>query len=498
MTTDPLASTPTGRRSGGLSVRTRITAAVAVLVTVALGGAGTIVYWFESRSILSDTQREVEQELDEFAALEATDDFTSIRDLLKGFLLRNVPDDDELLVGWVDDEPAFQFPDDPLADDPAFRETVRPLVAGGGTAYLDTERGEVRITSQPVTKGSERGALLVVTYLAEDRDELARTMRTYAVVALLSAVLVTAVAARQSGRLLRPLHTLRLAAERTGAADLDQRLPESGNDDITALTRTFNGMLDRLDQAFGTQRQFLDDAGHELRTPLTVLRGHLELLDPDDPQDVADTRRLLLDEIDRMSRLVGDLILLAKSDRPDFLSPRRTDPSALVAAVLSKARALGEREWVLELPAETASGALPVEVVLDAQRITQALLALADNAVKHTGPGDRIAIGADLHGNELRCWVHDSGAGVPAADRERIFGRFGRAVVPAGDEGFGLGLSIVAAIAQAHGGTAYVDPREPSHPDLAGARFVLEVPAVRPAPSPEPDRSKGAPPWLAS
>ena len=99
----------------------------------------------------------------------------------------------------------------------------------------------------------------------------------------------------------------------------------TGNDDITALTRTVNGMLDRLESAFVGQRQFLDDAGHELKTPLTVLRGHLELLDVGSPEEVAETRELLLDEVDRMSRLVGDLILLAKSDRPDFVSPRPVD-----------------------------------------------------------------------------------------------------------------------------------------------------------------------------
>lgn len=477
-------TTTEGHARRGLSVRTRITAAVALLVTVALAGAGVIVHWVESRSIVSDTQREVEQELDEFVALQATGDFTSIPDLLEGFLVRNVPDDDELLVGWVGDGPAFKFPNDPLVEESGFQRAAAPLVAAGGTTYLDTARGEVRITSQPVRRGEETGALLVVTYLAEDRDELLRTMRTYTVVALLSAALVTATAAWQSGRLLRPLRTLRVGAETIGASDLGRRLPETGNDDITALTRTVNGMLDRLEKAFAGQRQFLDDAGHELRTPLTVLRGHLELLDTGNPEEVAETRALLLDEVDRMARLVGDLILLAKSDRPDFLDVRPTDVAALVEAVASKARALGEREWVLE-----ASPSLPDALAVDGQRITQALLALAENAVKHTAPGGRIAVGAALHGALLHCWVQDDGAGVAAEDRERIFGRFGRAVVPDGDEGFGLGLSIVAAIARAHGGTSYVDPHTRS-----GARFVLEVPAVLPASPDQPEES----PWPAS
>ncbi|TWG91259.1 signal transduction histidine kinase [Nocardioides sp. J9] len=444
--------------------------------------AGVVVQLIESRSILADTQREVEQELDEFVALQATGDFATIPELLEGFLLRNVPDDDELLVGWVGEEPIARFPGDDLVEDPAFREATLPLVTEGGTTYLDTADGEVRITSQPVRQDREAGALVVVTYLAEDRGELARTMRTYAAVALATALLVTGAAAWQSGRLLRPLRTLRVGADAISATDLSRRLPETGNDDITALTRTINGMLDRLERSFSDQRQFLDDAGHELRTPLTVLRGHLELLDVGDPVEVDATRALLLDEVDRMARLVGDLILLAKSDRPDFLDARPTDVADLLTSVIGKARVLGEREWVLEL-----SPALPEQVVVDGQRITQALLALADNAVKHTAPGGRIAVGAALHDSALRCWVQDDGAGVAPEDRERIFGRFGRARVPDGDEGFGLGLSIVAAIAHAHGGSAYVDPHT-----RAGARFVVEVPVVVPAPDREED------PWPAS
>ena len=137
-------------------------------------------------------------------------------------------------------------------------------------------------------------------------------------------------------------------------------------------------MLDRLESAFVGQRQFLDDAGHELQTPLTVLRGHLELLDVGDPEEIAETRELLLDEVDRMARLVGELILLAKSDRPDFVTPRPVDLTALTVDTLAKARGLGDRTWTLD---ETASVTVPV----DEQRLTQALLQLCDNAVKHTG-----------------------------------------------------------------------------------------------------------------
>ena len=163
-------------------------------------------------------------------------------------------------------------------------------------------------------------------------------------------------------------------------------------------------MLDRLEAAFVGQRQFLDDAGHERNTPLTVLRGHLELLDTGSPKEVAETRNLLLDEVDRMSRLVGDLILLAKSDRPDFVTTRPVDLAALTADVLAKARGLAERTWSLDGTAEAT-------VSLDEQRITQALLQLCDNAVKHTRTGDDIALGSSYDAEAVRVWVREPGPG---------------------------------------------------------------------------------------
>ena len=157
--------------------------------------------------------------------------------------------------------------------------------------------------------------------------------------ALLALLVVTLGAWSVSGRLLAPVRQLRTTAQEITDTDLSRRIPVEGHDDISDLVRTVNAMLDRLDGAFATQRTFLDDAGHELRTPVTVLRGHLELLDPYDHQDVTTTRELLLDEIDRMSRLVDDLIVLAKAGRPDFLRPAPTDVGVLTDQVLDKARA---------------------------------------------------------------------------------------------------------------------------------------------------------------
>jgi len=231
-------------------------------------------------------------------------------------------------------------------------------------------------------------------------------------------------------------------------------------------------MLSRLEHAFVGQRQFLDDAGHELKTPLTILQGHLELMDADDPREVEETRQLLLDETDRMSRLVGDLILLAKSDRPDFLSTAPVSLERLTHTLLSKARGLADRDWVLDATGE-------VVVPLDEQRITQAVLQLADNAAKHTDEGAEVAIGSSADDTTVRIWVRDTGPGVPESDRHHVFERFGRSVFQPGDEGFGLGLSIVRAIAEAHHGRVELDPDH-----SPGARFVIILPIDPEAPWP--------------
>ncbi|HEX6149609.1 sensor histidine kinase [Nocardioides sp.] len=425
------------------------------------------------------TLNEIEQEFDELDAFlrrypepVAGQPPDTLEDRLRGFLRNNVPDEQEILVGWVNDRPEHGIAGDDvedvagsLATNPDFLRATRSVVEGRApSARFDLPSyGEVVVASQNLQQGDAEGALVVVTFMDLRRADLVSTMRTYAVVALFSLLAITGLAAWQSGRLLAPLRVLRDTAEDISESDLSMRLPEVGNDDISALTRTFNAMLARLESAFVGQRQFLDDAGHELKTPLTVLRGHLELLDPTDEQEVAETRELLLDEIDRMSRLVGDLILLAKHDRPDFLTPTAVSVERLTHTLYAKARALAEREWALEGVGEGIAH-------LDEQRITQAVLQLADNAVKHTTDGGRVGIGSRVEEGLVSLWVSDTGPGVPPEMRSHIFERFGRADVVPGDEGFGLGLSIVKAIVEAHGGIVRIDDAEPQ-----GAVFTIEL-----------------------
>jgi signal transduction histidine kinase len=445
-----------------------------------MSGAGLLVYTLESSRIERAVNDQIDQEIAEFKKLEIDpltgERFDDVGRVLNVFLTRNVPDDDEMLVGYVAGQPTERTVNrygQEVLDEPAYQRAVEAAREGGTEVFESEQFGEVWVTVVPVSNAQGEGSLVIVNFLADEHTELNGTLRTYTLVALLCLGLITTIAGFQSGRLLAPLRTLEETARDITATDLSRRIPERGNDDITALTRTINLMLERLDAGFTDQRRFLDDAGHELKTPLTVMRGHLELLDHGDPAEIAETRDLLLDEVDRMSRLVRDLTLLAKSRRPDFLTVEAVDLAPFTHLLLAKARGLGDRDWQLDASAEGM-------VTVDEQRITQAVLQLADNAVKHTDAGDTIAIGSSITGGTATIWVRDTGHGVPVAQREAIFERFGRGNVPPGDEGFGLGLSIVRAIARAHGGTVSVTDAQPS-----GARFDLTLPTEEvPAPWP--------------
>ena len=256
-----------------------------------------------------------------------------------------------------------------------------------------------------------------------------------------------------AGRVLRPVRDVAATAHGITETDLSRRIPVDGRppDELTDLAAAVNEMLDRLEAGSAAQRRFLDDAGHELRTPITIVRGHLEVLDPADPADVRETVALVDDELDRMNRIVSDLLLLARAEQPQFVRPQPVDVAALTAEVFDKVRRLGDRNWVLETAAD-------VDAELDTQRITQALVALADNAVRYTVLGDRISLGSQLSGGELRFWVSDTGPGVPEEEQARVFERFARGASGARrSDGAGLGLSVVRAIAVAHGGRAVLD-----------------------------------------
>jgi len=267
-----------------------------------------------------------------------------------------------------------------------------------------------------------------------------------------------------AGRLLSPIRHLRDAAGVITLADLSPRLSPQGNDDISDMTRTVNEMLDRLEGSVDVQRQLLDDVRHELKTPITIVRGHLEVMNPDDRDDVVATRDIGIAELDRMTRLVSDIDLLATVEG-DELEMKPVSLAVLTARVGELVAVIPGHHWQIE---HTARG----KVVGDKDRLLQAWLQLADNAAKYTPEGTPIEIGSTLEPSGARLWVRDHGPGIPRAQRHRIFRRFDRAHGSRAVGGSGLGLAIVDAIAKGHGGRCVV-----TDTSGGGATFTIHLPS---------------------
>lgn len=463
----------------GLSSRVLLSL-VAITAAGFLLAAG-VALWLQARSVDARVDRSLSHAVAELRTLATEVDpasgkpFASVEALLSTSLSRSVPNRHEGLLVTVDGRVPFVSgfdTDTALEDVPELRRIMSALPADASAQLgtLHSAGHELRYVVVPVQVAGDpaRGVFASAIDLTAERSEVEASARAYAVAGLITLLLIGSLGTLILRRQLRPLRRLAETARRISEEDLSERIPEEGADDLARLTHTVNGMLDRLESSFRGQRALLDDVGHELRTPLTIIRGHLEIMDAGDPRDVDETRVLALDELDRMGRLVDELVLLAKSERPDFLSVQDVAVDGIVEGALERARALADRRWSVD--AECGAS-----IVGDKHRLMQALLQLVSNAVRHTDPGDEIAVGASLDAGTLRLWVRDTGEGVPAADQARIFNRFERGSSDRnrgpGGHGSGLGLTIVSAIAAAHGGRVVLS----SLPG-AGATFALELP----------------------
>lgn len=424
--------------------------------------------------------RELNQEVDEFRQLSGgTDPETGepfgddIEQIFETFFARNVPGEDEVILGIVDGTPTARsanapFPIEDLdrlvdawsgAQDPTFRTDPTPA-------------GQLRSLVVPVTtaSGDVAGSFVVARFPGGERAEVDEAVRVAIAGGAATFILAAIAAWVIAGRVLSPLRTLAAGTSAVNENDLGHRIPVEGSGELADLSRTFNSMLDRVEGAFEAQRAFLDDAGHELRTPITVVRGHLELADADEPLS-PETKALALDELDRMSRIVEDLMVMAKAEQPDFIATEPTDVDDLTREIVAKARTLGDRRWVVR----------PVAAVtdLDGQRVTQAWMNLIRNAVQHTTDGDQITVFSQIAGDHLELGVADTGEGVADQDRERIFERFGRgsSTRRTRSDGAGLGLAIASAIAAGHGGRT-----ELRTTPGGGATFVIVLPTTPPEP----------------
>ncbi len=464
------------------SVRARFLLWVLVMAALSLTVTGATVIAIESTRIDAAADLALQREYREFAQEAGTGvdpatgaPFDDAARLLLVALQHRVPGPYQTYFTMLDGDPyVFTGGDRPveLENEPEALAAIRAVAPGATVAVRDvaTSAGTVRLAVVPVSvAGRETTGSFVVAYaVGLEKQGLLDVARLFLVLGGVSLLLIGLVGWLVTGELVRPLTLLRAATATTNAPDLGTRIPVTGEDEIAELTRNYNAMLDRLRASFAAQRQLVDDVGHELRTPVTIVRGSLEVLDPADPAAVAEVRALLLEETDRMGRLVGDLITLAKTGRPDFLVPELVELEELTHEVFGKARLLGPRRWVLDAVAD-------VPLLADGQRLTQAWLQLAENAVRYSDPGSEIGIGSAVGHGEVRMWVRDRGVGIEEADLDRIFDRFVRGDNRRGVEGTGLGLTIARAIAEAHRGRI-----EAISTPGSGSTFTLVIPAGGP------------------
>jgi two-component system OmpR family sensor kinase len=329
--------------------------------------------------------------------------------------------------------------------------------AAAGTIFVDRGRvpgidSAARVIATPVHPLG-RPVIVVVATALDDRDEALRNLATLLIgggtAALLLAALVGYAAVAAS---LRPVEAMRRQAADISAADPEQRLPvPPAQDELRRLGETLNGMLARLEAALERERAFVDDASHELRTPLAMHKAELELAlrHAQDAEELRAAIASAIEEVDRLSQLAEDLLVLARADKGRLaVKLEKVEVGPLMALIRDRFR---DRAAAAGRPleAEPANG---LAVDADRLRLEQALGNLIDNALRHgEGPvrlwARRADSGVELH-------VSDAGPGLPPEFVAHAFERFSRADSARSGEGTGLGLAIVDAIAHAHGGSA--------------------------------------------
>ena len=312
-------------------------------------------------------------------------------------------------------------------------------------------------------------------------EEELRGLRLFLLGGALLSLLGAAVASwLVAGRALRPLDAMASTAEEIGLTqDLSRRLPESAVDDeVGRLQASFNQMLRQLEDAYHrlqsalvAQRRFVADASHELRSPLTTIRGNVGLLLK--RNDITSDDRLaalndIAGESERMSRMVQDLLTLARADAGYHLEKAAVDLEPIVQDVSRQAQTLQPSRRV-----ELQDG-VPTVVQGNADALKQLLWILVDNAMKHTPEGGRIRMSLGSTGMVAELAVADDGPGIPGEDLERIFERFYQADAARTGEGTGLGLAIARWIAEEHGGRVFAG----NNPE-GGAVFTVQLPATK-------------------
>ncbi|GCE03425.1 sensor histidine kinase [Dictyobacter aurantiacus] len=367
---------------------------------------------------------------------------------------------------------------------PAFDTMARLFPPLLGTAAVTPDRGSAfglmstpqqrwRVYVLPFHAGQRAGYLEAVTPLGRLDDSIQIFRLTLPLVGLVSLLVALLGSWAIAGNALRPVTQMIQAAQTiTFSRDLSRRIAAPmHHDELGRLAATFNEMLVSINTAHQTQQRFVADASHELRAPLTAIQGNIELLrrKPEMPDiDRAEALIELEREAARLSRLVADLLILARADAGIALKHCPLDLDLLVLDAFRETRYLAHGQTLQLAPFE------PVQIEGDEDRLKQLLLILLDNALKYTPVGDQVTLGLCRHGCEVDMLVRDTGIGIEPEVLPHVFERFYRADPARSRDpgGTGLGLSIAQWIVEQHAGKIWLES-QPRQGTLVTVRLPL-------------------------
>ncbi|MEA2460990.1 MAG: two-component system, OmpR family, sensor kinase [Actinomycetota bacterium] len=357
-----------------------------------------------------------------------------------------------------------------------------------GWHRLEGANASLRALTVPLMlDGRQAGTLVVGASEAGIDETLSALLRGTAVASLAGLLLAALLGFFTVRRTLRPLAQISdqaKAIEETG--DLERRVVYEGpRDEVGNLAIAFDHMMDRLQEAFASQQRFLADASHELRTPMTVVRGQLELLQQELTGEQG--RRSVtigLDELDRMSRIVEDLLLLARLDEGMELKSDPVEVELLLQEAMLRGMALGPRD--IKVDADPA-----LFVRADPDRLLQVVSNLVSNALQHAGEDATVFLSARREGSSIAIDVRDTGRGIGPDDIDRVFDRLYRGSMPRTDApgGAGLGLAIASSLTEAMGG----EIRVTSTLGL-GTTFTITFPSTNAGPVAAPNSKESVAP----
>ncbi len=464
-----------------LTASTRVALAVVMVLAVGVSAVSAVAYTGVTNRVADDLDaalvREVEAYTATVAPRGAAEDRT-LEDASRSYLEARVEQQTGLSPVLL-----VQFADGRVLSN----SSIELEKAAGNASLLATDTATpgftelsfegVRYRAATTLVVNESGTTVAVFQAAASTSELdtvARQLLISLAIASTSVVLVGALfSLRVARKTLSPLRDIARIASHVTQTSLGERVDHVGPDDeITALAQSLDAMLDRIEIAFGEQRRFVGDASHELRTPVAIIRGNLDIARASWASDgeQEEAMRVIDDEVNRMQRLLEDMLSLARGSSSLRRPFQPLDIGLVLQDAAARAHNLGEREWSL-------SCATDPWALGDADLLEQAIGNLLRNAIEHTTEGQRIDLECSGGDGGVVIRIHDTGPGIPEKDLPNIFDRFYRArgVRSTGAHGSGLGLAIVRQIVWMHSGT--VDAANAAD---GGAVFTVRLPAIEP------------------